>query len=212
MITMTRRGFVKGAALAPLAFTPLTLEAQTLAPGNRFDIVVAGAGHNSLIAAAYLAKAGFRCVVLEGRPIVGGDVKTAELTLRGFLHDTCSSAHNGMQDNPLIRDNELNLGDYGLEYIFPDPVFHMPFLDGAYITQWRDPEHTCAEFAKISNKDAVAYRRMLNEYETMQPSASFGSAGWPCRIGRSSAIVLRTTTAVRSCWLVRGPSKRHSIR
>jgi len=37
---------------------------------ERFDIVVAGAGHNSLIAAAYLAKAGYRCLVLEGRPIV----------------------------------------------------------------------------------------------------------------------------------------------
>ena len=96
MIPITRRGFVKGAALAPLAFTPLTLEAQTSAPSNRFDIVVAGAGHNSLIAAAYLAKAGFRCVVLEGRPLVGGDVKIAEWTLRGFLHDTCSSAHNGI--------------------------------------------------------------------------------------------------------------------
>jgi phytoene dehydrogenase-like protein len=187
MIPMTRRGFVKGAALAPLAFTPLTLEAQTSAPSNRFDVVVAGAGHNSLIAAAYLAKAGFRCVVLEGRPIVGGDVKTAELTLRGFLHDTCSSAHNGLQDNPLIRDNELNLGDYGLEYIFPDPVFHMPFLDGAYITQWRDRERTCAEFAKISKKDAVAYRRMLNESETMQPSAKF----WQRRLAMSHWEIIR---------------------
>jgi len=51
---------------------------------ERFDIVVAGAGHNSLIAAAYLAKAGYRCLVLEGRPIVGGGVKSAQLTLRGF--------------------------------------------------------------------------------------------------------------------------------
>src|SRR5580692_5185625 len=113
MSEITRRGFMKGAALAPLAFTPLTLEAQSTAPGSRFDIVVAGAGHNSLIAAAYLAKAGYRCVVLEGRPIVGGDVKTAELTLRGFTHDVCSSAHNGMQENPLIRDNELHLTEYG---------------------------------------------------------------------------------------------------
>ena len=40
---------------------------------DRFDVVVAGAGHNSLIAAAYLAKAGFRCLVLEGRPVVGGE-------------------------------------------------------------------------------------------------------------------------------------------
>ena len=39
---------------------------------DRFDVVVAGAGHNSLIAAAYLAKAGYRCLVLEGRAVVGG--------------------------------------------------------------------------------------------------------------------------------------------
>jgi choline dehydrogenase-like flavoprotein len=50
---------------------------------DRFDIVVAGAGHNSLIAAAYLAKAGFRCLVLEGRPVVGGNCVTEELTLPG---------------------------------------------------------------------------------------------------------------------------------
>ena len=72
MSGITRRGFVKGAALAPLALSPLsTMARQTTAP-DRFDIVVAGAGHNSLVTAAYLAKAGFRCVVLEGRPTVGG--------------------------------------------------------------------------------------------------------------------------------------------
>ena len=76
---------------------------------DRFDIVVAGAGHNSLVTAAYLSKAGFRCVVLEGRPTVGGGVKSAQFTLRGFIHDTCSSAHNGIQDNPLIRDKEIDL-------------------------------------------------------------------------------------------------------
>ena len=46
---------------------------------DQFDIVVAGAGHNSLIAAAYLAKAGFRCLVLESRAMVGGGVKTAQI-------------------------------------------------------------------------------------------------------------------------------------
>ena len=92
MSGITRRGFVKGAALAPLALTPFTTMAQRAATSDRFDIVVAGAGHNSLITAAYLAKAGFRVVVLEGRPTVGGGVKSAQLTLRGFIHDTCSSA------------------------------------------------------------------------------------------------------------------------
>ncbi|MFI5057924.1 MAG: phytoene desaturase family protein [Candidatus Acidiferrales bacterium] len=136
---------------------------------ERFDIVVAGAGHNSLVAAAYLAKAGYRCLVLEGRPIVGGSVKSAELTLRGFKHDVCSSAHNVIHDNPLLRDDELKLGEYGLEYIFPDPVFHMPFPDGSYLTQWRDLDRTCAEFAKFSKNDAVAYRRMIHEYEAVKP-------------------------------------------
>jgi len=136
---------------------------------ERFDIVVAGAGHNSLIAAAYLAKAGYRCLVLEGRPIVGGGVKSAQLTLRGFTHDICSSAHNGIHGNPILRDDELKLGEYGLEYIYPDPVYHMPFPDGSYLTQWRDLDRTCEEFAKFSKKDGLAYRRMIAEYETVKP-------------------------------------------
>jgi len=168
MTAMTRRGFVKGAAFAPVALKTFGF-GQQASSTDRFDIVVAGAGHNSLIATAYLAKAGFRCIVLEGRPILGGGVKTAELTLKGFHHDTCSSAHTALFDNPLIREDELKLGDYGLEYIQPDPVFHMPFPDGSYLTQWRDIDRTCTEFAKFSKKDGAAYRRMFTEYESVKP-------------------------------------------
>lgn len=148
---------------------------------DRFDVVIAGAGHNSLITAAYLAKAGYRCVVLEGRPTVGGGVKSAQLTLRGFTHDICSSAHNGIHGNPLLRDDELRLGEYGLEYIYPDPVYHMPFSDGTYLTQWRDLHRTCTEFAKFSKRDGEAYRRMIVEYETVKPilnAASFTPIGF----------------------------------
>ncbi len=180
MSKMTRRGFVKKAALAPLVVTPFTLEQQA-AKAERFDIVVAGAGHNSLIAAAYLAKAGYRCLVLEGRPVVGGGVKSAQLTLRGFHDDVCSTAHTFIQDNPLLRNDELKLGDYGLEYIFPDPIMHMPFSDASYITQWHDPERTIAEFAKFSKKDAVAYRRMMEEFQSVKPifvAANFTPIGF----------------------------------
>src|ERR1700680_2792361 len=106
MTSMTRRGFVKGAALAPLAFTPLTL-AQEVTKTDRFDIVVAGAGHNSLIATGYLTTAVYRYLVLEVPPIVGGRVMTEEVTLPGFKHDTCSTAHSGIQENPLLRNDEL---------------------------------------------------------------------------------------------------------
>jgi phytoene dehydrogenase-like protein len=168
MTSITRRGFVKSAALAPLAFSPLTLP-QEVTKADRFDVVVAGAGHNSLIATAYLAKAGYRCLVLEVQPSVGGGVMTEEVTSPGFKHDTCSTAHSGIQENPLLRNDELKLGDYGLEYIDPDPIMHMPFADGSYVTQWHDVDRTCAEFGKFSKKDAAAYRRMMTEYESVKP-------------------------------------------
>lgn len=171
MARMTRRGFVKGAAAMPVVMATSAL-GQASAPGERYDIVVAGGGHNSLITTAYLAKAGYRCLVLEGRPIVGGGVKTAQLTLRGFHDDVCSTAHSFIQDNPLIRNDELGLRDYGLEYLDPDPVFHVPFTDGSYLTQWRDADRTVAEFAKFSKKDGEAYRRMLSEFDVIRPMIS----------------------------------------
>jgi phytoene dehydrogenase-like protein len=146
-----------------------------------FDVVVAGGGHNSLVAAAYLAKAGLTCLVLEARPIIGGNTATEELTLPGFQHDTCSTAHNLIQVSPTLRDNELHLDEYGLEYIAPDPVVHIPFPDGTWLTQWRDLDRTCEEFARFSRADAEAFRRMMAEYDDVK--GIFGQyrytpAGW----------------------------------
>jgi phytoene dehydrogenase-like protein len=133
-----------------------------------YDIVVAGAGHNSLICAAYLAKAGLRVLVLEARPVVGGDTVTEELTLPGFRHDSCSSAHVLFQSSPILRENELELDRYGLQYLYPDPVVTMPFEDGSSLTMWRDLERTAAEFARFSPKDAQAYRRLIAEYDAVK--------------------------------------------
>src|SRR5580692_5406997 len=172
MSGITRRGFVKGAALAPLALTPFTSMAQQAAPAEHFDIVVAGAGHNSLVCSAYLAKAGYKVLVLEGRPTIGGGCKTAEVCLPGFKEDLCSSVHSGLQANPLLRNNELNLRNYGLEYIDPDPVMHIPFLDGASITVWRDLDRTCETIARISKKDAETFRKLLPEYKAYAESGA----------------------------------------
>ncbi|MHB8817396.1 MAG: phytoene desaturase family protein, partial [Steroidobacteraceae bacterium] len=71
--------------------------------------------------------------------------------------------HIGIQFNPLLRDNELNLRDYGLEYLHPDPVTHVPFLDGASITLWQDPERTIASIAALSAADAKTFRRLFQQ-------------------------------------------------
>src|SRR5580704_2414233 len=160
MSPMSRRVFVKGATLAPLALTSLPAIGQQAprAPGERFDIMLAGAGHNSLVCAAYLAKAGNRVLVLEGRPTIGGGCKTQEVCLPGFKEDLCSSVHGAFRTNPAFR--ELTLSDYGLEYLDPDPCTHIPFQDGQSITIYRDLDRTAETIAKISKKDAATFRRI----------------------------------------------------
>jgi phytoene dehydrogenase-like protein len=129
------------------------------------DVVVAGAGHNSLIAAAYLAEAGLEVVVLEARDIIGGNTVTEELTLPGFRHDSCSSAHVLIQSNPLLRNDELRLGRYGLSYAFTDPAVVMPLPEGDSLTMWRDLARTAQEIGRFSKHDGRAYLEILQEWD-----------------------------------------------
>src|SRR5262245_11466537 len=103
------------------------------------DVVVVGAGHNGLTCAAYLALAGLEVVVLEAAGQVGGDTRTEALTLPGFAHDSCSSAHVLVQSNPMIRDDELGLlATYGLRYLYTDPAVVLPQPDGDSLVMHRD--------------------------------------------------------------------------
>jgi len=135
-----------------------------------FDIVVAGAGHNSLVTAAYLARAGLRVLVLERARRIGGDTSTEEVTLPGYRHDLCASAHTIFQSSPIVRNDELQLGHYGLRYLFPDPVVVMPFDDGRGIAMHRDRAATVREIARYSAHDARAYGRMLDDWDQVKES------------------------------------------
>jgi phytoene dehydrogenase-like protein len=130
------------------------------------DVVVIGAGHNSLIGAAYLAAAGLEVLVLEEQPIVGGNTVTEELTLPGFRHDSCSSAHVLIQSNPVIRDDELGLlSDHGLRYVHTDPAVVLPLDDGDAIVMSRDRGETAGELARFDAADGDAYLRLLADWE-----------------------------------------------
>ena len=91
-----------------------------------YDVVIVGAGHNALVAAAYLAQAGYRVAVFERRSIVGGAVATEEL-VPGFQFDLGGSAHILIRLTPIVE--ELGLERYGLDYIELDPLFFAPFPD-----------------------------------------------------------------------------------
>lgn len=133
------------------------------------DFVVAGAGHNSLITAAYLARAGYEVLVLDARAEPGGGAATEELLIPGYDFDVCSTGHTLIQVNPLLTGDELGLvADHGLTYVTPDPVAHVVFPDGAHFTMWLDLDRTLAEIARFSTADADAYRRMLTEFDQVK--------------------------------------------
>ncbi len=160
---LSRRIFLGAATAAPVAMAVQRASAQIASSTDQFDIVVAGAGHNSLVCAAYLAKAGFKVVVLEGRPTIGGGCKTQEVCMPGFKEDLCSSVHGAFRTNPAY--DELALRDYGLEYIDDELVMHIPFYDGTSLTVYRDLTRTCETIAKFSKRDAEVFRNLVPAYE-----------------------------------------------
>jgi phytoene dehydrogenase-like protein len=125
-----------------------------------YDVVIVGAGHNGLTCACYLAKAGRKVLVLERRHIVGGAVCTQDDLIPGYRLDVGSSAHIMIHLTPVLRDLELH--KFGLEYLEMDPWAHYPILGkGTGISFYRDLDKTCASIAKISPRDAEAYRKFV---------------------------------------------------
>lgn len=125
-----------------------------------YDVVVVGSGHNGLTTAAYLAKSGLSVLVVEKNDWYGGGVVTKEILAPGFKFDLHSSLHVNIQANPLILHDELKLqSKYGLKYLYPDGVYSTMFEDGTSLITYKDVDRTCENIAKISPRDAEAYRR-----------------------------------------------------
>jgi phytoene dehydrogenase-like protein len=121
---------------------------------------VIGGGHNGLTAAAYLARAGARVLVLERRPFVGGACITEE-PWPGYRINTYAYLA-GMLSGKVV--DELGLTSLGYRTIPHDPEAFLPFPDGRAITIWSDTARTQKGLTRFSKRDAAAYPRYLQHW------------------------------------------------
>lgn len=130
-----------------------------------YDVVIIGAGHNGLVCAAYLLKAGYRVLLLEKRPVPGGAATTEAVIpeLPDFKFNLCAIDHEFIHLGPVVE--ELELTKYGLEYLFCDPVAFCPHPDGKYFLAHRSLEQTCAEIARYSERDARKYAEFTEYWQ-----------------------------------------------
>ncbi|MCL4804023.1 MAG: NAD(P)/FAD-dependent oxidoreductase [Anaerolineae bacterium] len=130
---------------------------------NNYDAIIIGGGHNGLVAAATLANAGKRVLVLEKRDVIGGAAATEEL-FPGYQVDT------GVADAALFQDEivqKLDLRRHGLTFHESSALLFAPQPDGRALTIWRDQPRTVAEIARFSERDAAQWPAFKQQVEQM---------------------------------------------
>jgi phytoene dehydrogenase-like protein len=129
-----------------------------------FDAVIIGAGHNGLVCATYLAKAGLKVLALERRDMVGGPVVTQEVW-PGYRISVAAFWMSLLQPKIML---DLDLRRHGIEVLETPPGFQ-PFADGRSLVFWSDTQRMVEEIRKFSAADAEAYPRFVAHMERLMP-------------------------------------------
>ena len=148
-----------------------------------FDVVVVGAGSNSLTAAAYLAKVGKSVLLLEKNDQCGGGVVSMS-PAPGFICDPHATAMTSCLPNPVIANDELGLmSKFGLKFVHPEANFATMFDDGTGLLTYFDLDRACETIAFFSQRDAETYRRFVLDSQKILPLLLMGYYSPPMPFG-----------------------------
>ncbi len=156
------------------------------------DAVVVGSGPNGLSAAIVLAQAGCKVVVFEANATAGGGARSAELTLPGFTHDTCSAVHPFAIASPFWRT--LPLARYGLEWIVPPLMLAHPFDDGSALGIESSLEATMAALGQDGDAYGRTVGRVVKDWPKLERVVlgPFTIPRHPIALGRFGLDALRS--------------------
>lgn len=129
-----------------------------------FDVVIIGSGHNALVTAAYLTRAGRSVLVLERNDRPGGLVRTQEMTLPGFRHDVYSAAHPLFLAGPVFADLGSLLAERGLRYVNTDVPTGVSFPDGRTAVLYRSMDAMVAEADRLAPGDGAAFADLMGAF------------------------------------------------
>ncbi len=147
------------------------------------DAIVIGAGPNGLAAAIRLAEAGRSVLVLEAADAPGGAVRTEELTLPGFKHDTFSSVYPAAVASPVW--GRMPLEDHGLEWVHPEAAYAHPLPGGEAIALYRDVARTAASLGPDGAAWADYVGPFLDRWNAVRETmlSGFPPLGGPLKLG-----------------------------
>lgn len=161
-----------------------------------FDAIVVGSGPNGLAAAILLQQNGLSVLLIEGKEAIGGGLRSAELTLPGFIHDICSAIHPLAATSPYLE--KLPLSDHGLEYIYPEIAAAHPFDDGTAAVL----KQAVHETAALLGEDQQAYIDLLQPIVNDWPDIAVDALGplhfpkHPLKMARFGLTAIKSVVSV----------------
>jgi phytoene dehydrogenase-like protein len=162
------------------------------------DAIVIGSGPNGLTAAIVIARTGRKVLLVEAAPVIGGGLRSAELTAPGFVHDVCSAIHPMAVRSPAFQ--HMPLSRYGLEWVEPPVMLAHPFDDGSAALVYRSLDRTAQELRHDGDAYSRTFRHAVADWPRVEralggawslPRHPFGMARFGLRALRSAHALAR---------------------